>query len=485
MSDSSHRSERAGRGAVTAVSRAVLGWLILPFYLGIPIFSSHSFGLQSEYSRVSVEGTSDKSKVSGGVGQVPKAFPGQEGFDRLIPQLMSKWNIPGGAIAIAKGDKLVFATAYGLANKEQAQPVQPDSLFRIASVSKPFTAVGILKLMEEGKLSVDDQAFRILGDRYSSPKDKADPRLQTITIRQLLFHSGGWDAGKSRDPMGDSREVAHSLGVPLPVSSSDMIRYVAGHKLDFDPGTRHAYSNFGYCLLGRVIERVSGESYEEYIRTHLLKPIGITRMRIGRTLREQRSPGEVCYYPAAGVPPARSAIRPGGPGVSLPYGGFYLEAMDSHGGWIASAIDLVRFLLSVEGNGNRAGLLKPETIALMTERPSPPLWVNTPIYYGMGWNFRPVKGGLIWYHSGALAGSSMAMVVKSPNGFSWAVLFNSIPPSISEIEPFFMELDQTIWKAMHQVTQWPDLDLFPRYPWHFFVPGMNVRQFGSIPFVEL
>jgi len=71
-----------------------------------------------------------------------------------------------------------------------------------------------------------------------------------------------------------------------------------------------------------------------------------------------------------------------------------LDAMDSHGGWIASAIDLVRFLLSVEENGTRAGLLKPETLALMTERPPPPHWVNTPTDYGMGWNFRPARSGL-------------------------------------------------------------------------------------------
>jgi len=112
----------------------------------------------------------------------------------------------------------------------------------------------------------------------------------------------------------------------------------------------------------------------------------------------------------------------------------------------------------------QAGLLKPETIALMTERPPAPLWVNTPIYYGLGWNFRSVKGGLIWYHSGALAGSSMALVVKNPTGLSWAALFNSIPPSIPEIESFLVELDQKIWQAMHQVAQWPEVDLFPCYP---------------------
>ena len=238
----------------------------------------------------------------------PRLFPGFSGFDQLIPKLMSKWNLPGGAIAITKDERLVFAAGYGLADKETGQPVQPDSLFRIGSVSKPITAVAILKLIEDGKLSLDTRAFQFLGHLQPSRKAKVDPRLREVTIRELLYHSGGWDQQKGFDPMGHFREAANTFSVPLPVSAETVIRYMLGQSLDFDPGTRHAYSNFGYCVLGRVIEKASGQSYEDYVCEHLLRPAGITRMRIGRTLADHRYPGEVHYYSAPGVSLVPSAL---------------------------------------------------------------------------------------------------------------------------------------------------------------------------------
>ncbi len=407
---------------------------------------------------VASQNTQDAQRVE------PEPFPGFTGIDQQIPKLMEKWNLPGGAIAISKDEKLVFATGYGLAAKETGQAVQPDSLFRIGSVSKPITAVAILKLIEDGKLNLETRAFQFLGHLQPAPKAKIDPRVQQITIRQLLYHSGGWDQQKSFDPMGHFREAANTLNVPLPVSAEAVIRYMLGRSLDFDPGTRHAYSNFGYCVLGRVIEKASGQSYEEYVCEHLLRTAGITRMRIGRTLPEHRYPGEVHYYSAAGVSMIPSALSSQGERVPIQYGGYYLESMDSHGGWIASAIDLVRFLTAVDGRNGRPGLLKPETIDLMLARPEPPLWVGTPVYYGMGWNVRPLKRGVVWYHTGALAGSSLAVIVRTPKGLSWAALFNSIPASISEVAPFFVELDRTIAQALDQVTVWPAHDLFPQYP---------------------
>ena len=440
-----------------------LAWLILNL---IYVSCSYTFPLatglsplQTTYVQAQLQPQEDRSRPV----VESKSSAAFESFDRLIPQLMAKWNLPGGAIAITKEKRLVFAAAYGLADKETGQPVQPDSLFRIASVSKPITAVAILRLIEEGKLDLETRAFQFLDHLQPPPKAKIDPRVQQISIRQLLYHSGGWDQEKSFDPMGHFREAATSLNVPLPVSAETIIRYMLGRSLDFDPGTRHAYSNFGYCVLGRVVEKASGQSYQEYVNEHVLRPAGITRMRIGHTLSEQRYQGEVCYYSAQGLSRVPSALSSRGERVPIQYGGYYLEAMDSHGGWIASAIDLVRFLAAIDGRNGDPGLLRPETIDLMLARPAPPLWVGTPVYYGMGWNVRPLKKGVVWYHTGALAGSSLALIVRTPKGLSWAVLFNSIPPSISEVAPFFVELDRAIGQAIEQVSSWPAHDLFSQY----------------------
>src|SRR5439155_13454828 len=115
-----------------------------------------------------------------------------------------------------------------------------------------------------------------------------DPRLSEVTVRHLLQHSGGWNREKSGDPMFKAAEISSELGVPSPPSSLNIIRYMMGRPLDVDPGTRYAYSNFGYCVLGRILEQRSGESYENYVKKQVLGPMGITRMTLGRAAREIR-----------------------------------------------------------------------------------------------------------------------------------------------------------------------------------------------------
>ena len=117
--------------------------------------------------------------------------------------------------------------------------------------------------------------------------------------------------------------------------------------LQFEPGTKYAYSNFGYCLLGRVIEKVPASAYDEYVQHEVLAPLGIKDMHIGHTLLKDRRPNEVHYYSQAAWR-RRSSVRTSASRSPWPYGGWYLEAMDSHGGWIASAADLVRFAVGVQ-----------------------------------------------------------------------------------------------------------------------------------------
>ncbi len=393
----------------------------------------------------------------------PRQIPAFRRLDSSVEALMIKWNLPGGAIAITSDERLVYARGYGVADKISGKPVRPDSLFRIGSVSKPITAVAILKLMDEGKLDLDAKAFRILEQLHPAETTQVDPRIYEVSVRQLLNHSGGWDSQVSSDPLGQFREAAAALHLTLPVDAGGIIRFMLGRPLDYAPGSRHAYSNFGYCVLGRVIERQSGLSYERYTLEHVLKPVGIRDMRIGRTLDGDRYPGEVRYYPATGVHPVLSALSAEEKLVPLPYGGYYLESMDSNGGWIASVIDLARFLTAVDGRDGRPDLLSPVTRELMLARPQPPLWVGTQTYYGLGWNVRPLKKGPLFYHTGALAGTSLATVVCMPAGQSWAALFNSMPAKPSDLNPFFAELDEVVGRAMAGVTEWPTDDLFRKY----------------------
>ena len=123
-----------------------------------------------------------------------------------------------------------------------------------------------------------------------------EKRNRRVTIRQCLQHIGGWDRSDSFDPMFQSIRIARVLGTKAPAGPGEVIRFMQKWPLDFDPGTRYAYSNYGYCLLGRVVEKISGHSYERYVQKHVLKPMGVTRMRVGRTRIADRAKGEVRYH---------------------------------------------------------------------------------------------------------------------------------------------------------------------------------------------
>lgn len=373
-------------------------------------------------------------------------------YDRLMVDILLRYKIPGGAVAVTRNGKLVLARGYGYADRDRKTPVQPDSLFRIASISKTITSAAILKLTEEGKLHLDDRAFEYLKDLQPLKGRNHDPRIATITIRQILHHTGGWDRDAGFDPMFRPTMIAEAFGQPSPAGCATVIRYMLGQKLDFDPGTKFAYSNFGFCVLGRIIERVSGRRYEEFVEREILGPAGISRMKIGKSLDSEDAAGEVHYYSQF---TGRSVFPPLDKIVSLPYGGFNLEAMDSHGGWIASAIDLVKFANAIDGRRGKP-LLSRASIRELTSRPASPMAQDTPAYYGLGWNIRPVGTDANWWHTGSIPGTT-TLLVRTHHGYCWAAVFNSRAEAINQLAG---DIDSGLWKAFEEVKSWPSRDLF-------------------------
>ncbi len=407
---------------------------------------------------------------TGATGEPEAAPPAGDGhlfapFDREMQAYMEARRIPGGALAVVRGDRLVYARGYGWADREQKVPAAPQSLFRLASISKPITALAVMRLVEEGRLSLEDRAF----DRVPLeplPGQRRDPRIGAVTVRHLLQNTGGWDRNATFDPMFRDREIARAAGVPPPPGPQAIIRYMLGRPLDFDPGTRYAYSNFGYCVLGRVVEQASGQPYAQYVREKVLAPLGITRMRVGASLPEGRAPGEVRYYMAGrGLD---DSVFPGAPRrVPAPYGSFHLEAMDAHGGWIASAVDLARIAAALH-RPERCPILKPGSLAEMVARPAPPPWRDeegrpTAHYYACGWLVRPTPqrgpGAANYWHNGSLPGT-YTLLVRRWDGLSWAVLFNLRNGSSGHPDE---EIDPALHRAADAVREWPDRDLFPLY----------------------
>jgi CubicO group peptidase (beta-lactamase class C family) len=257
---------------------------------------------------------------------------GPELFDEAMRKYMAERDIKVGTLAVTREGKELLARGYG---------IEADAPMRLASVTKPITAAAIHTLVREGKLSLDTKAFPLLGLRPPRGQ-QTDARLNDITIRHLLEHKGGWDREKSFDPMFRPLEIAAALKAPAPAGPVDIIRYMMGQPLQFAPGSQEHYSNFGYCVLGRVIEKVSGQTYLAYIQKTIFAPLGAKSVELGRSLPKYRNPREPVYrHPGKG----RNVLDPQSKDeVPAPDGTFYLEAMDAHGGLIASSRDVVRFL---------------------------------------------------------------------------------------------------------------------------------------------
>lgn len=384
-------------------------------------------------------------------------LPLAEAFGREMEQFMSARKVPGGALAVVKDGRLVHARGFGWADRDKKEPVEPESLFRIASLSKPFTAVAVLKLAEAGRLDLDARVAELLPLRpVLAEGQHADPRWKSITVRHCLHHTGGWDRDASGDPMFRSREIARAAGVPPPARPEAIIRYMLGQPLDFEPGARYAYSNFGYCLLGRVIEQITGRTYGQFVREAVLAPMGIRRMRLGASLERERAEGEVKYYtPNNHQSPSVFPELPGQ--VPEPYGSFCLEAMDAHGGWLASAVDLARFAARLDTPAPNT-FVKNEIQRLLYEPPAPPAsrqpdGTLADHFYGCGWLVRPVgkDGRANYWHNGSLPGT-YTLLVRRFDGLSWAVLFNQRSESSRLPDS---AIDPALHRAADAVAEWP------------------------------
>ena len=391
--------------------------------------------------------------------------PPLESFDHEMREFMTAREIPGGALAIVRNRKLIYARGYGRADRDSPAPVAPDSLFRIASISKPFTAVAILKLVEQGKLNLDDHALaRLPLKPFLAADANADERLAQITVRQLLHHTAGWDREKSYDPMFRAKQIARDLGVAPPASARDVIRHHLGQPLDFAPGTRYAYSNFGYCVLGRLLEELSGESYEAFTRRAVLTPAGIRKMRLGKSLLADRAESEVRYHTPDNAR-GESVFTRENTRVPLPYGGFALEAMDAHGGWLASIVDLARFAAALDESAPQPLLARDAWRTLHEPPPAPVSRKDDgslkPFYYACGWMARPVgdTGKANYWHAGSLPGGH-SLLVRRWDGISWAVLFNQ---RSNHSEKPDSAIDPALHRAAAAVKAWPTEDLFPRF----------------------
>ena len=356
--------------------------------------------------------------------------PGMTSCDAQIQSFMNTFDIPSVTMALAKDGELKYMRSFGYANLAQNEESQPYHMFRIASISKPITAIGIMKMVEDGTIALNDKVFgpgAILENHwYFSNSSIVDTEVYDITVQHLLEHSAGWDRSvncfpnptdpypwffSGCDPIVAPLHVTQSQGQSNPVKEEFLINYLLEKNLNFSPGTSYSYSNMGYLVLSEIIEEVSGMDYEAWMQQEIFHPLGIYDMYIGENLLEDKKEREGEY-----VGNGFTNLDLYGSGNTVPweYGGFSVNAMDGHGGWIASARDMVRLLVAVDGFPTKPDILSPATITSMVT-PS-----TNNANYAKGWSVNSLNN---WWHTGAIDGTA-SVWVRSNGGYTWAVVLN-------------------------------------------------------------
>jgi CubicO group peptidase (beta-lactamase class C family) len=347
---------------------------------------------------------------------VPEPSPSERAaMARLAHAFMQKYQVPALSFAVGYAGEIVHQDAFGFADRESNEAVSPAHLYRIASISKTITSAAIFDLIERGRLKLSDKIFgpgALTGADYGKPPYNLG--IADITLEHLLTHTAGGWTNDSRDPMFGHPRMDHA----------ELIAWTLSNRpLDNPPGQHYAYSNFGFCMLGRVIEKVTGQPYADHVKAEVLARCGVTEMSIAGNTLEARRQGEVKYYGQGENPYDANVAR-----------------MDSHGGWIARPAAIVRFFMHVDGFARPPNILKAETIKIMTTATS----ANPE--YAKGW-FVNKDGN--WWHSGSLAGTT-TMAVRTHSGFCWAAFTNTSRAN-SQIDD---DLDKLNWNMVGEVKGW-------------------------------
>lgn len=371
-------------------------------------------------------------------------FPGLDDFDDAVMRFMQERSIAAGSLAVTRHGRLLLARGYTW-SADPALWTQPTSLFRTASITKPVTATVILRLMQDGRLRPADRAADILRLPTS-----ADPRLADVTVLRLMQHLGGWDRGLSYDPMFSDAMIARDLGLRLPIGRDDIVAHVTMRPLDHAPGTAFAYSNYGYLLLGKIIEKLTGASYADHVGRTVLAPLGITRMRLGGTL--VRAAHEMPYFSQFS---GTTVMDGSGARVAGPYGTFNYENNAFNCGWLASAVDLTRFAAIYDGG---TPVLSPDSVARAFAVPEIGR-AKQGRYYSCGWHVRPLAGRLDAMHTGSLPGTH-TLLVRRGDGLTWAAMFDQRDDPSREK---YRDLDPALHAAADAMGEWPSGDLGAAY----------------------
>lgn len=307
-------------------------------------------------------------------------------LDQIANDALEASGVPGLSVAIAKNGMLVYAKGYGMADAANGEAMTVKHRARIASCSKTFTGAAIVQLQEQGVLNFTDNVFGDngwLGNTYGTLSYSTNQLA--VTIDDLLHHVvDGWQ---------DTSDMA-IMGGSLGTDRDAVISWVMDNLTVVSVGSSFHYSNFGYCLLGQIIQVATGQDYESYLQNNLMAQCGITSMAVGGETLADRLPDEVVYT--------------GGSAYNIP-----TRLGASNGGWIATPTDLLRFMVRFDGLANPPDVVSATSLAGMTTG------TTASPSYGRGFGGGPTAYG----HGGGFSGTE-SVISRQPDGTCYAVIAN-------------------------------------------------------------
>lgn len=376
-------------------------------------------------------------------------LPSMERMERYIERWMSRYGIKGASLAVMRDEQLIYCKGFGWADQEMERKADVGDIYRMASASKLITAVGIMKLVDEGRLTLDSKVFGPEGilSHFTEIKDK---RAHNITVRHLLNHTSGFSR-RMGDPMFRIADVMRWEELDTTPTADELIAFQLSLRLRGAPGGSAQYSNVGYLVLSRVIEQVSGMDYEEYLQEHVLWPAGCYDMHIARNYYQERYPGEVKYY---GHDEERIESYDGTGTMRLrEYGGNNIRGLQGAGAWVASPVEMLRLVASIDGKPNVPDVLSAESVAAMRD-------IQRKGDYALGWaRYNASNGSLI--RTGTMSGTC-AYIDYREKGISYVFFTNT---SNYRGATFTNSIGRMIRDAMTRVEEWPsDRDMFVAVP---------------------
>lgn len=315
----------------------------------------------------------------------------EQHVDAAVLAVMKQGVTAGTAIGVMKDGQMMLAKGYGMANIELEIPAEPENVFRIGSITKQFTAAGIMLLMEEGQLSLEDKLSKFMPDF---------PRADEVTIRHLLTHTSGIHSytGKRDWQQG---------GMRRDMSSGQMIAYIKEDPYDFDPGAKYMYNNSAYYMLGIIIEKLSGQSLADFYKQRLFDKVGMPNT----SYEDSR---QIVLNRAAGYAPVQDK-----PGAFTNASYISMTQPGAAGGLISTVTDLARWSHSLF-NGK---VVKPESFRQMT---TPAKLTNgESTTYGFGLQLGKLDSRDRIFHGGGINGFNSAMSTFPAERLTIVILTNS------------------------------------------------------------